>query len=85
MITIKIYTEKTYYLNKSGDKEYLDGGEDDKTLIKAAILTGKGLNTEEEYVCSVYEETKKEAEKAFKNYLKANLNHPLISRTETLK
>lgn len=85
MITIKIFKSRQYYTNKWGDKEYLDGGDTDNTLIKAAILTGKGLNSEEECIYETYGETEEEAEKSLKNYLKANPEHPTISRKEVVK
>lgn len=85
MITIKIYKSTQYYQNKWGDKEYLTGGASDNTLLQAAILTGKGLNSEEECIYNAYGETKEESEKSLENYLKANPNHPVISRTELIE
>lgn len=85
MILIKIYKEKTYYRNKWGDKEYLDGSDGDNTLVAAALLTGKGLHREEECFYDAFGETKEEAEKAIANYLKGNPNHPTISRTEIIE
>jgi hypothetical protein len=84
MIQIKIYKEKQYYRNKWGDKEYLEGGAGDSTLVKAAMLTGKGLNTEEECIYVAYGETEAEAEKSLSNYLQANDNI-VISRKEVVK
>lgn len=85
MVTIKIFKNKQFYVNKWGDKEYLDGGEGDNTLITAALLTGKGLDSEEECIYEAYGETTKEAETALKNYIKSNPNHPIISRKEVIK
>lgn len=84
MVTIKLFKENTYYRNKCSDKEYLDGSDGDNTLISAAMLTGKGLNTEEECIYCGYGETEDEAEMAIENYLKANPNHPMILRKEVI-
>lgn len=81
MVQIKIYKENTYYKNTWGDKEYLNGAADD-VLISAALLTGKGLQREEEIIYTAYGETINEAEKALANYLTANPEHALISRKE---
>ena len=85
MVQIKIYREKQYYLSKYGEKQWLDGGDGDNTLVMAAMLTGKGLHTEEECFYDAFGETKEEVEKAIANYLKGNPNHPTISRTEVIK
>ena len=85
MITIKIYKERQYYKSKYGNKEYLDGSSGDDVLLKAAILTGKGLNSEEECVYTAYGETKEEAEKSITNYIKANPKHSMIARTELVE
>lgn len=82
MVTIKIFKSRQYYRNKWGDKEYLDGGSGDNTLVMAAMLTGKGLDSEEECIYEAYGETEDEAEKSLVNYLKANPDHPIISRKE---
>lgn len=83
MIQIKIYKEKQYYLSKYGEKQWLDGGDGDNTLVMAAMLTGKGLKTEEECIYVAYGEDEAEAEKALSNYMEANGN-PIISRKEVI-
>lgn len=84
MFTTKIYTEKTFYITKYGEREYLNGTKSDKTLIEAAMLTGKGLNTEEECIYTSYGETEQESEKAMDNYIKAMTDLPMITRRETI-
>lgn len=84
MVTIKLFTENTYYRNKWGNKEYLNGSDGDNTLISAAMLTGNGLNTEEKCIYCGYGETEDEAEKSIENYLKVNPSHPIISRKEII-
>lgn len=66
-----------------GDKEYINGNKNDDTLIQAAILTGKGLKTEEEIIYVAYGETEAEAEKSLQNYIAANPNQ-VIDRKELI-
>ena len=72
MTTIKLYTSRQYYTNKYGDKCYVDedGGD---TYVAAALLTGKGLNSEKVLTYTVYGESKDDADKALASYLKANV------------
>jgi len=71
MTTIKLYKARQYYTSKYGDKCYVDedGGD---TYITAALLTGKGLNSEKALAYTVYGENKEDADKALASYLKAN-------------
>ena len=84
MVTINIYRSRTYYVNKYGDKCYADedsGG----TYVKAALLTGKGLESEEQLIYSAHGESKKDADKALKAYMKVNdLEDFEISRKEVI-
>ncbi len=83
MITAEIYTEKQYYMSKCMEKQYLDGTDGDDTLIMAAMLTGKGLISENKLIHTIYGETMEEVIKALVNYFQANPNHPSISKIET--
>jgi len=83
MISIIAYKSRLYYQNKWGDKEYINGNKNDDTLIQAAILTGKGLKTEEEIIYVAYGETEDEAEKSLQNYIAANPNQ-IIDRKELI-
>ncbi len=85
MIQTKIYTTKTFYKNKFGEKEYLTNTESDNWVIKAAILTGKGVESEEELIYASYGETIEESEKSMDNYIKTMTDLlPIITRRETI-
>lgn len=84
MAQINIYTRKQFYVNKWGEKEYLDGSDQDDTLIKAALLTGKGLDSEEYLIYSAFGPSKEDAEKSLGAYIEANPSHPRIERKEYL-
>ncbi len=72
MIEIKAYTTHRYYLSKYGEKQYIGQGGDDNTLLAAAMLTGKGIQSEEVIAYIAYGETKEEAGRALDNFIKAN-------------
>lgn len=82
MVQIKVFTEKQYYLSKYGEKQYLDGGEGDNTLVTAALLTGKGLNSDEHLVYTTYGETEAEAQKSVDCYIQVNPEQIAKYRTE---
>jgi len=71
MVTIKAYRTRQYYLSKYGEKLYTDSDDSD-TAIRAAELTGKGLESENELVYTAYGETKEEALNSLENFKKAN-------------
>ena len=82
MAKITIYGQKQFYLSKYNEKQYLNGGEGDNTLIAAALLTGKGLGSEEYEIYTAYGDTEQEAQKALQSYISQNPNHPQIYKTE---
>jgi len=79
MAKITIYGEKQYYLSKYKEKQYLDGSDRDNTLIEAALLSGKGLESEEFEIYTAYGETKEDAEKSLNAFLSQKSIHPLIT------
>ncbi len=85
MIKVKAYRKRQYYLSKFGEKCFIDGSDSDATYLQAAMLTGKGLNTEEELVYTSAGKTEKEAIKAMDNYLKAEQLTDTVSRIQVIK
>lgn len=81
MITIKSYIERPYYRSKYGEKCFIDT-DTSGTYLKAAMLTGKVLETDEELLYTATGETEHEANTALKNYLKSIKFNGIISRTE---
>ncbi len=66
-----IVDRRRYYTNRHGTKEYLTGGDGDDALLRAALLTGKSLDSNDT-VNETYGETPEEADKAAKAYVCAN-------------
>jgi len=81
-MVLRVYKEKRYYLSKYGEKQYLDGSMRDKVLIEAAMLTGRGLKSEEECIHTIYGENKRECYKALDIYLKINPDNLTSYREE---
>lgn len=79
MVVIKAYNTKQYYLSKYGEKNFISG--DGKGIdVAAALLTGKGLQSEEVFLYEAVGSTLDEAQRALDNWL---THYDLVaSRTE---
>lgn len=70
MITVKAYKERQYYLSKYGEKCFIDT-DDSGVYLKAAMLTGKGLQTEEEFIYTAVGRNLNEAQDSLNLYLQS--------------
>lgn len=83
MTTIKIYENQQFYRSKYGDKCFIEN-DDSGTYLAAAMLTGKGLESEEQLIYAAYGNDEQEAQAAVDNYIKATKFKGTISRTEII-
>ncbi len=82
---IKAYRERQYYLSKYGEKNYIDN-DDSGVYVAAAMLTGRGLRTEEEHIYTAVGETEEEAQKSLSLYLTTiDYSGDIITRVCTCK
>ena len=69
-----IVDRRQYYENSNGIKEYLTGdNENDKTLMEAAMLSGKGLNSND-VINETFGVTEQEANNAAEAYVCVKLS-----------